>query len=222
MQTTQKIVNNLMNENIFLLKVSLLRQASCYLGITSLCQNTHFTFKILQYICFIWTYYNCSYIKWVSDMSQYNYPIFNMQDFRSWLCTSSFGQLVSLMWDKGKYSHGVLMNSCSNFLKPITDRWMGQGYKIKITNCCLRYITTWFLLISLGQCTEELSDCSVICPSQLGINNHYMSKCCYYFMLGWHRSQLQISDLDILFKLSRVHNYIVMSYRPGSFTFVLL
>ncbi len=60
MKTGQKIVNNLINKNIFTLKVS------------SLSKHTHLTYKILQYICFSWAYYTCSYDKWVWDMSQHN------------------------------------------------------------------------------------------------------------------------------------------------------
>ncbi len=42
MKTAQKIVNNLINENIFSLKVTSLQDGD-YLGITNLCHNTHFT-----------------------------------------------------------------------------------------------------------------------------------------------------------------------------------
>ncbi len=44
-KTAQKIVNNLINENIFPLKVSSMRQDVLYLGITNLCQNTYSTYK---------------------------------------------------------------------------------------------------------------------------------------------------------------------------------
>ncbi len=59
MKTAQKIVNNLINENIFPLKVSLLRQDGWYLGITNLFQNVNFTWKPLKYTFFNWTYYTC-------------------------------------------------------------------------------------------------------------------------------------------------------------------
>ncbi len=67
MKTAQKIVNNLINIS---LRAQLIKTTLGSLGITSLCQNTHFTYKIFQYTCFNWTYYTCSYIKWVCDMSQ--------------------------------------------------------------------------------------------------------------------------------------------------------
>ncbi len=52
MNTLQKRVNNLVNENICPLKFNPLRQGVWYLEITSLYQNTYFTYKILQYTCF--------------------------------------------------------------------------------------------------------------------------------------------------------------------------
>ncbi len=42
------------------------------MGITHLCENAHFTYKILQYTCFNCTCYTCSRDKFVWDMSQYN------------------------------------------------------------------------------------------------------------------------------------------------------
>ncbi len=42
------------------------------MGITHLCENAHFTYKILQHTCFNCTCYTCSYDKCVWDMSQYN------------------------------------------------------------------------------------------------------------------------------------------------------
>ncbi len=45
---------------------------SSALGKTSLCQNTYSTYKTLQHACFNCTYYTCSYVKWVWDMSKYN------------------------------------------------------------------------------------------------------------------------------------------------------
>ncbi len=59
MKTTQKIVNNLINKNIFPLKVSSLIQDWWYLEITNLCKKIRFTYKV-----FNWFYYTCSYIKW--------------------------------------------------------------------------------------------------------------------------------------------------------------
>ncbi len=37
-----------------------------------LVKKTLFICKIIQYTYFNWTYNTCSYVKWVSDMSQYN------------------------------------------------------------------------------------------------------------------------------------------------------
>ncbi len=42
------------------------------MGIIHLCENAHFTYKILQHTCFNCTCYTCSYDKCVWDMSQYN------------------------------------------------------------------------------------------------------------------------------------------------------
>ncbi len=42
MKTAQKIVNNLINENIFPLTVNSLGKDMWYLGITNLYQKTHF------------------------------------------------------------------------------------------------------------------------------------------------------------------------------------
>ncbi len=42
------------------------------MGITHLCENAHFTYKIFQYTCFNCTCYTCSYDKCVWDMSQCN------------------------------------------------------------------------------------------------------------------------------------------------------
>ncbi len=39
------------------------------MGINNLCYNAHFLFTILQYRCFNRTYYTCSYVKWIWDMS---------------------------------------------------------------------------------------------------------------------------------------------------------
>ncbi len=51
MKTVQKIVKNSIKENRL-----------PYLGISHLCENAHFTYKILQYTCFNYT---CSYDKCV-------------------------------------------------------------------------------------------------------------------------------------------------------------
>ncbi len=40
MKNSEKIINNLINENTFHLKVSSLKQDGYYLGISSLCKNT--------------------------------------------------------------------------------------------------------------------------------------------------------------------------------------
>ncbi len=42
------------------------------MGITHLCENAHFIYKILQYTCFNYTCYTYSYDKCVWDMSHYN------------------------------------------------------------------------------------------------------------------------------------------------------
>ncbi len=70
------------------------------MGITHLCENAHFIYKILQYTCFNCICNTCSYVKCVWDMSQYNklsdiqYARFHMLpvDLTFW---NYFGQLVS-------------------------------------------------------------------------------------------------------------------------------
>ncbi len=66
------------------------------MGITHLCENAHFTYKILQYTCFNCTYYTCSYDKCVWDMSQYN-KLSDIQYARFQILPVDlhFGQLVS-------------------------------------------------------------------------------------------------------------------------------
>ncbi len=57
-----------MNENIFPLKVSSLRQDKLYWGMTNLCQNTRFTFKIPQ----------CTGVNQLVDTVQWFFPqLFN-------------------------------------------------------------------------------------------------------------------------------------------------
>ncbi len=70
MKTAQNIADNLINDNIFLLKVCSLRQDKWYLGIINLYLNIHFicTTNPLIY----WTYYPCSRVNCVWDMSQYD------------------------------------------------------------------------------------------------------------------------------------------------------
>ncbi len=57
MKTSKKIVNNLIYENIYPLKLSSLRQEGWYLGITNLCKNTYFVQHIIQYTGFNCTFY---------------------------------------------------------------------------------------------------------------------------------------------------------------------
>ncbi len=42
------------------------------MGITHICENADFTYKILQYTCFNCICYTCSYDKYIWDMYQYN------------------------------------------------------------------------------------------------------------------------------------------------------
>ncbi len=63
METTQKAVNYLANEDTFPLKASSLSQDEwCYLEIYN---KTHYTEYILQHTCFNLACYTCSYLKWV-------------------------------------------------------------------------------------------------------------------------------------------------------------
>ncbi len=94
-KTVQKIFNYLINENIFPLKISLLRQDVWYLGIPNLCQNTHFTYKIIQYTCLIGLATLAHMINgYEICLNTKNYPFVNIQDLIYWLCTYYFDQLV--------------------------------------------------------------------------------------------------------------------------------
>ncbi len=113
-KTAQKTINNLINKNIFHLKVSSLRQDVWYLGITNLCKNTYFIYKLLQYTCFNWTYFTCSYIKWVWDISQYN-KLFNFQYARFQILapfglfwSASIPTMVHVWKVIGKYENGFI------------------------------------------------------------------------------------------------------------------
>ncbi len=80
MKAAHKIVNYLINENIFFLKVCKLRQDVWYLGKTNLCQNTHFIYQNPSKYLFqlVWC------------LNRTNFPIFNMQDFRYWIVLVSW------------------------------------------------------------------------------------------------------------------------------------
>ncbi len=117
------MVNKLINENILPLKVSSFSQDERYLGITHLCQSTHFTYNILQYTRFNWTYYTWPYGKLIC-LNTTNYLICNMQDFRYWPCTSildCFGHVVSPLCDvlptniNNPYMLICIMKSWTNF-----------------------------------------------------------------------------------------------------------
>ncbi len=94
MKTEPKIVNNLMNLIIFLVKVSSLRHDVRYLEIINLSQNTYFTYKILQFGLTTFAHMLTWYEIYLNTT---NYSIVNMQDLSYWLCTSildCFGQFV--------------------------------------------------------------------------------------------------------------------------------
>ncbi len=99
MKTAQKNINNLINKNIFPLNISLLRQTG---DITYLCQNIHFTYKILQYTCFNWTYYGCSWLNTIHSRARsVQTALSTFQYARYWLCTSifdCFSQVVSPLY----------------------------------------------------------------------------------------------------------------------------
>ncbi len=83
MKTAQHIINKLINQNIFSIKISSLRQDVWYLGITSLSQKKNFIQNILQFTCFKLTYYTCSYVKYVWDVSTQQtlwFSIFKISD----------------------------------------------------------------------------------------------------------------------------------------------
>ncbi len=105
-----------------------------YLGILNLSQNTHCLYKKRQYICFNWTYFTCSYVKWVWDISQYNKPSdFNMQDSWRWLCTFILDYLVS--W----YPH--YENQKSQVITKQVRVWVDieRGLKENIFSICFNY-----------------------------------------------------------------------------------
>ncbi len=63
-KTAQNIANNLINENIYPLKINSLRQDWWYLVITNLYKNTHFTYKLFHYT-FQWDLLHLqSCVKW--------------------------------------------------------------------------------------------------------------------------------------------------------------
>ncbi len=102
MKTAQKIVSNLMNENILPLKVSTLRQDGWYLGITNLISKH--TFHIQN--PFFWTFVMLAHMLngYEIYLNTTKYLIFNMQDFIYWLCASildCFGQVVSPLYCSG-------------------------------------------------------------------------------------------------------------------------
>ncbi len=141
----------LINENIFPLKVSSLRQAGWYL-----CQNPNFAY--LQYTCFNWPYSICLHVKWEWGicLNRTNYPIINMQDFRYWLCTSMY----DLFWSAGiatlynamtvmvygnifwkitstLHTHVVLLNICKAEQDSILNMFM--------TNLVMKHSPSFFL-----------------------------------------------------------------------------
>ncbi len=73
MKIVQRIVNNLISENIFPLKVRILRQNGWwYLGVTNLCQNKSFLqFDLLHLLIFLIG---------MTSLNSTNYPILNVQD----------------------------------------------------------------------------------------------------------------------------------------------
>ncbi len=104
MKTALKIVNNIFIKWKYIsFKGQLIKTIyRWYLEINSLCQNTHFTYKIIQYTCFNWTCYTCSYVKGYEVCFNTTNSNFQLQNFRYWywLCTSildCFGQLESLL-----------------------------------------------------------------------------------------------------------------------------
>ncbi len=116
MTTAQKIVNNLMNENIFPLQVSSLRQVVW----KPIYVKTHISLtKSLNISVSIWLR-TLGYMlnEYEICLNTTNYLTVNMQDFRYWLCTfisDCFSQLVSPLsqWEsswltmaKGMFSHG--------------------------------------------------------------------------------------------------------------------
>ncbi len=69
LRVSWKLHNNLINENIFSLLVSSLRQDMWYLEITNLFQNSYFTYKNPSITCSNWTYYTYSWC-----LIQHNIP----------------------------------------------------------------------------------------------------------------------------------------------------
>ncbi len=113
MKTAQNIVNNSIKENRLPLKVSSLRSHRRYLGITHLCENAHFTFKILQYTCFNCTCYTCSYDECVWDISQSN----KICKISHIACTLPF--LDCFGWLVSPSGHRCMVNAGARKGKPI-------------------------------------------------------------------------------------------------------
>ncbi len=81
------------------------------MGITHLCENAHFRYKILQYICFNCTCYTCSYDKCVWDMSQYN-KLSNIQYARFQILHVDLH--FGLFWSAGIPTMGIVTKGISS------------------------------------------------------------------------------------------------------------
>ncbi len=96
------------------------------------------TFHIqnLQYTCLNYSYYTWSYVlkdKYEIWLNTTNYPIFNMQDFRYWLCTSildCFGQVVSPLLEVLVQTIGLLYK-CQGIL------CVGQVVRADVREHCM-------------------------------------------------------------------------------------
>ncbi len=136
------IVNNLINGNIFLLKDRSLTRWVIF-GITNLCQNTHFTYKLLQYTCSNWTFYTYILTGHVICLHTTNYSIFNIQDFIYWLCIS--------IWDC--FGPGRYLGMVGMFYSDDPCFWDFLSEWVRIL--CL--ITTWLTPSFCGKISLSLS-----------------------------------------------------------------
>ncbi len=97
MKTSQKIVNNLINENIFPFKGQLIKKRWAIFEDNQfmwkhISQNKYFNIPVSVWFC-----YTCSYMRWVWYKSQYN-KLSDIQDVRNglWFSMLDFGQVVDI------------------------------------------------------------------------------------------------------------------------------
>ncbi len=112
MITAQNIVNRLIYEHI----------------LPNLCQNTHSTYKILQYTCFNLIWCTCSYVKFIWDMSQHK-TLSELQCAR--FRNSLFDSIFVVCWSDripDLYSTYTLHIQCEHLKLWPTTNWIYWFY----------------------------------------------------------------------------------------------